>query len=131
VSGLNILALAVVEIEKEIVFEDVVVWREAEFAGSLIDRGAGTFELDERADGGFVEVDEEIVGPAETGRQTVGSAVFFVTEPPAEAETLEDSLEGGGVGEDHFDFLTDFVAAVGRRSGGADGQFLGRAFEGE
>jgi hypothetical protein len=131
VGGLNILAFAVVEIEKEIVFEDVVVWREAEFAGSLVDRVAGTFELDERADGGFVEVDEEIAGPVEAGGQTVRSAVFFVAEPAAEAETFEDSLEGGGVGEDHFDFLADFVAAIGRRSGGSDGEFLGRALEGE
>ena len=131
VGGLEGLALAVVEVEEEVVFEDVVAGGEAKFAGGLIDGVAGAFEFDEGADGGFIVIDEEILGPLEAGGEAIGGAVFFVTEPAAEAEAFEDSLESVGVGEDGFEFFADFVAAVGRRSGGADGEFFGRGFEGE
>lgn len=131
VGGLEILALAVVEIEEQIVFEDVVVGREAEFAGGLVDGVAGAFELDESADGGFVEVDEEVAGPTEAGGQAIGATVLFVTEPATEAEAFKDSLEGGRVGEDHLDFLADLVAPVVGRGGGTNGELLGWAFEGE
>ena len=131
VGGLEVLALAVVEIKEEIIFEDVVVGGEAEFAGGLINGVAGAFQLDESADGGFIEVNEEVAGPAEAGGQTIGGAVLFVAEPATEAEAFKNPLEGGGVGEDHFDFLANLVAAIEARGGGADGELLGRAFEGE
>lgn len=129
--GLEVLALAVVEIEEEIVFQDVVAWGETEFAGGLIDGVAGAFEFDESTDGGFVEIDEEAAGPTEAGGETVRGAVLFVAEPATQAEAFKDFLEGGGLREDHFDFLADLVAAIEGRGCGADGELLGRAFEGE
>jgi len=78
---LNIAALTVVEIEDQVVFQDVVGGGEAEFARGLIDGGTGAFEFDESADGGFVEVDEEPLGPFEAGGKAVGSAVLFIAEP--------------------------------------------------
>ena len=100
--GLEAAALAVVEVENEVVFQDVIGRGEAEFAGGLIDGGAGAFEFDEGADGGFVVVDDKIPGPFQAGRETVGGAVLFVAEPAAQAEAFEDFLEGVGVGEDGF-----------------------------
>ena len=129
--GLEVLALAVVEVEDEVVLEDIVGGGKAEFAGGLVDGVAGAFELDEGADRSFVEVDEKVFGPFEAGGEAVGGAVLFVAEPAAEAKTFKDSLEGGAVSEDGFEFLADLVATVGGRSGRADGEFLGRALEGE
>lgn len=123
------MALAVVEVEHEVVFEDVVVRRKAEGAGRLVDGWAGTFKFDEGADGGFVEIDDQVLGPFEAGGEAIGGAEFFVPEPSFKAEAFEDSLEGSGVGEEDFDLLADFVAMVGVRSGGADGELLGRRFE--
>jgi len=123
------LALAVVDVEEEVVFKDVVAGGEVEEMGGLVDGVGWTFEFDEGADGGFVEVDEEILSPFEAGGKTERGAELFVAEPAAETETFEDSLEGGGVGEDGLEFLTDFVTAIGRGSGGADGELFGRGFE--
>ena len=131
VGGGKVLALAVVEVEDQIVFEDVVVGGIAECAGCLVDSLGRALEFDEGADGGLVEVDEEAFGPGEARRETIGGTVFFVTEPTLEAEPLEDSLERGGVDEDDFDLFANFVAAVGVRSDGADGELFGRGFEGE
>ena len=129
--GLEVLALAVIEVEDKIVLEDIVAVREAEFAGGLVYGGAGAFELSEGADGGFVEIDDEVFGPFQAGRKTVRGAEFFVAEPAFEAQTFEDFLKRSGVGEDDFDLLADFVAAFGGGSDGADGELLGRGFEGE
>jgi hypothetical protein len=131
VGGLEALTLAVVEVEDEVVLEDVVVGGKAKFTGGLVDGVAGAFKFDESANGGFVEVDEEIFGPLEAGGKTEGGAVLFIAEPAAQAEAFKDFLEGGGLGDDHFNFFADLVAAVGRRSGGTDGELFGRAFEGE
>ena len=130
VGGLEVLALAVIEVEDKIVLEDIVAVREAEFAGGLVDGGAGAFELSEGADGGFVEIDDDVFGPFQAGRKTVRGAEFFVAEPAFEAQTFEDFLERSRIGEDDFDLLADFVAALGG-SDGADGELLGRGFEGE
>ena len=62
------------------------------------------------------------------GGEFVGGAVLFVAKPAFEAEPFEDFLEGGGVGEDDFDFFADLVAAVGKIS---DSELLGRRLEGE
>jgi len=123
------LALAFVEIEEEVGFEDVVAGGELEEMSGLVDGAGRSLKFDEGADGGFVVVDEEILSPFETGGKTEGSAKFLVSEPAAEAEAFEDFLEGGGFGEDGLEFFADLMAAVGRRSGGADGELFGRGFE--
>ena len=131
VGRLDVAAAAVVEIEDKVVFEDVVGAVIAELVRGLINGGAGALEFDKGADGGFVEVDEKVLGPFEAARETVRRAELFVAEPAFEAEPLEDFLEGVGIGEDKFDFFADFVTPVRRRAGGADGELVRRAFEGE
>jgi hypothetical protein len=131
VGGLEVLAFAVVQVENQVVFDDEVAGMEAEEARGLVDGLMGAFELDKGSDGSFVEVDEQILGPSITGRKFVGSAEFLVAEPPAEAEAFEDFGERGGVGEDGFEFFADFMAALGRRCRGTDGELFGRGFEGE
>ena len=131
IGRLEVPVLAVVQVKDKVVFENVIVRGEAEFAGGLIDGVGRAFELDEGADGSFVEIDQEALGPGEVRRETIRGAIFLVAEPALEAEALEDSLEGGGIGEDDFDFFADFVAAVVGSAGGADGEFFGWGFEGE
>jgi hypothetical protein len=124
------LALAVVEVEDEVVFGDEVAGVEAEETGGLVDGVVGAFELDESADGSFVVVDEEILGPFVAGGKFVGGSEFFVLEPAAETEPFEDFFEGVGVGEDGFEFFADFVAAIGWWGSGWDyGELFGRRFE--
>src|SRR5215469_400949 len=130
--GLEILPFAVVEVEHQVVFQDVVAGGEAECAGSLIDGGAGTLQFHEVADGGFVEVDDQALGPGEASGEAVRSTEFLVAEPSFEPEAFEDALQGGRVGERQFDLLADLVATVGGGSGGgADGELVRRGFEGE
>ena len=129
--GLEVLALAVVEVEDEVVFQDIVAGRKAEFAGGLVNGGARAFELGEGTDGGFVEIDDEVFGPFQAGGETVGGTEFFVAEPAFEAQTFEDFLKRSGIGEDDFDLLADFVAVFGVGSDRADGELLGRGFEGK
>ena len=89
----------------------------------------GPSSSDESAYGSFVQFDQEARGPFVASGQFVGGAKFFVAEPAAEAESFEDFLQGGGVGEGEFGFFPDFVTTVaGRR---VDGQGFGRRFEGE
>lgn len=125
------LALAVVDVKNEVVLDDVIAGGEAELMGGLIDGLTGAFEFDVGADGGFIEVDDEVLGPLEAGGETVSCAELFITEPAAESEAFKDFLEHGSVGEDGFELLADFVTAVGGSGGGADGEFLGRALKGE
>src|SRR5215468_5930408 len=99
---LEITAAAVVEIEHEIVLEDVVAVVEAEFAGRLIDRGTGTFELHESSYGGLVEIDHEALGPFETGGKPVCGAIFLVVKPAFEAKSFEDFLKRDGISEDQL-----------------------------
>jgi len=131
VGGLEALALTVVQVEDEVILGDEVARVEAKLAGSLVDGVRRAFEFDEGADGGFVEVNQEIFGPFEACGEFVGSAEFFVAEPAAEAEAFEDFLESGSVSKGGLEFFADLVAAVRRRSGGADGELFGRRFEGE
>jgi len=131
VGRLDVAAAAVVEIEDKVVFEDVVGAVIAELVCGLINGGAGALEFDKGTDGCFVEVDEKVLGPFEAGRETVRRAELFVPEPAFEAESLEDFLEGVGIGEDKFDFFADLVTPVRRRGGGTDGQLVRGAFEGE
>lgn len=79
------LAFAVVEVKDQVVFSDEVARMEAQKAGGLIDGVGGTFEFDVYTDGGFVVIDEEILGPFVFGGEFVGRAEFFVAEPTAEA----------------------------------------------
>ena len=74
---LEIAAAAVVEIEDEIVFEHVVTAVVAKFARRPIYRGTGALEFHESANGCFVEIDHEALGPFEAGRKPVGGAIFF------------------------------------------------------
>src|SRR6516225_7234509 len=113
---LEIAAAAVIEIEHEVVLEDIVAAVEAEFAGRLIYRGAGTFELHESSYGGFVEIDHQALGPFEAGGKPVRGAIFLVVKPAFEAKSFEDFLKRGGISEDQLDLLSDLVAAVRRRS---------------
>lgn len=129
VGGGEILALAVVEVEDQVVFGDEVARVEAEETGGLVDGVVWAFELDESADGSFVEVDEEILGPFVAGGKFVGGAEFLVLEPAAETETFEDFFEGVGVGEDGLEFFADFVAAIGWGDGWDYGELFGRRFE--
>ena len=129
VGGREVLALAVVEVEDEVVFGDEVAGVEAEETGGLVDGVVWAFELDESADGSFVVVDEEILGPFVAGGKFVGGSEFFVLEPAAETEPFEDFFEGVGVGEDGFEFFADFVAAIGWGSGWDYGELFGRRFE--
>lgn len=131
VGRLEVAALAVVEVEDEVIFEDVVVGRKAKFAGGLVDGGAGAFEFNEGAEGGFVEINDEAFGPFEAGGKTIGGAELFIAKPAFEAQAFEDFLERGRVGEDHFDFLADLVDAVSGGRGRADGQLVGGGFEGQ
>jgi hypothetical protein len=131
VGGLEALTLAVFEVEDEVVFEDVVARGKAKFTGSLVNGVAGAFQFNESANGGLVEVDEEIFGPLEAGGETEGGAELFVAEPAAQAKALKDFLEGGSLGDDHFNLFADLVAAVGRSGGGTGGELFGRALEGE
>lgn len=123
------MALAVVEVEDQVVFGDEVARVEAEETGGLVDGVVWAFELDESADGSFVEVDEEILGPFVAGGKFVGGAEFLVLEPAAETETFEDFFEGVGVGEDGLEFFADFVAAIGWGDGWDYGELFGRRFE--
>ncbi len=91
----------------------------------------GAFELNEGADGGLVEIDEEICGPPVAGWKFVGSAEFFVTKPAAKAESFEDLLEGRGVSKDGFQFFANLVMPTGRRRDSANGELFGGRFEGE
>ena len=125
------MALAIVEVEDEVVFGDEVAGMKAEEAGSLVNGSGRPLEFDEGADGGFVVVDEEILGPMIAGREFVGSAELFVAEPATKAEAFEDFLQGGSVGENGFQFFADLVATIGRRCSGPNGELLGRRFEGE
>lgn len=125
------MALAVIEVENQVVLGDEVARLEAKEASGLVDGLVRTFEFDEGTDGSFVEIDEEILGPFMAGGKLVGSAKFFVAEPAAEAQTFKDFLEGFRVGEDRLEFFPDFVAAVGGQGGRADGESFGRGFEGE
>ena len=131
VGGLEALALAIVDIEDEVVLEDIIARGVAKIFGGAVDGVGGTFELDVGTDGSLVEVDDEIPGPFLAGRKLIGSAVFFVSEPTFEAESFEDLLEGGGVGQDHLGFFADFVATAGVVREFTDGELLGRGFEGE
>jgi hypothetical protein len=129
VGGREVLALAVVEVEDQVVFGDEVTGVEAEKPGCLVDGVVRAFELDEGTDGGFVVIDEQVFSPFVAGRKFVGGAEFFVAEPAAEAETFEDFFEGVGIGEDSFQFFADFVAAMGWGSGWDYGELFGRRFE--
>jgi hypothetical protein len=131
VGGREVLTLAIVQIEDKVVFGDEVARVETELVGGQVDGMVGTFEFDKGANGGFIEVDQEIIGPFEASGKVVGSAVLFVAEPAAQAETFEDFLEGGSVGEDSLEFLADLVATIGWRGSGNDGELFGRRFEGE
>lgn len=132
VGGLDASFAAVFDVEDEVVFEDVVGRAEAEFGGGAIDRWGGAFELDEGADGSFVEFDQEVCGPFEARGKLISGAELFVAEPAAQAEAFEDFLQGGGFGDGEFGFFTDFVAAVGGVGGllGGSGG-VGRIFERE
>ena len=129
--GLEALAFAVVEVEDEVVFEDVVVVRVAEFAGGAVNGVGRALEFGEGADRSFVEVDDKIFGPFVAGGKLEGGAIFLVAEPALEAQAFEDLLERCGVGENHFDLFTDFVAAALVVGEFTDGELLGRGFEGE
>jgi hypothetical protein len=131
VTGGDATTATVVEVEDEVVFKDEVLGGVAEFASGAVDGGTGALQFDEDAHGSFVEFDEEILGPGVSGGKLVGGAEFFVTEPAAEAETFKDFLEGGGVVEDQFDLLADFVTALGGTGGGTNGELVRRGFEGE
>ena len=131
VGGLEILALAVVEVKNQIVFGDEVTGVKTEEAGSLIDGVMGTFEFNKGADGGFVEVDKQAFCPFEAGREGVGSAELLIPEPATQAESFKDPLDRGSVMEGSFKFFADLVPAVGRRGGWTDGKLLGRGFESE
>jgi len=128
VGRLEALAFAIVDIEDEVVLEDVIVVGVAEFACGAVDGVGRAFEFDEGTDGGLVKVDDQAAGPFVAGGEFVGGAVLFVAEPAFEAQAFEDFLEGGGIGEDDFNFFADFVAAVRKIS---DGELFGRGFEGE
>ena len=121
--GLEALSFAIVDIEDEIIFEDVVVVGVAEGLGRAIDSVGRTFEFDEGADGGFVEVDDQVLSPFVAGGESKGGAVLFVAEPAFEAKPFKDFLERGGIGKNDFDFFADLVAAVRKV---CDGQLFGR-----
>ena len=104
--------LAVVQIEDQIIFLDVVGGSKAQFVGGAVDGFAGTFEFGVGADGSFVDFQQEMVGPFVAGGEFVGGAVFFVAKPAAEAEALKDFLQRGSVGDVEFGFFTDLVAAL-------------------
>jgi hypothetical protein len=131
VGGGKALAFAVVKIEDEVVFGDEIAGVEAEEMGGLVDGVMRAFEFDVGADGGFVVVDKQILSPFVTSGEFVGRAELFVSEPAAETETFENFLEGKGLGENCFEFLSNLVAVIARKGGRADGELFGRRFEGE
>ena len=112
-----------IEVESGVVAEDVVGGREAELAGGEVNGLGRSLEFGERADGSFVEFDEEAGGPGERGGKGVGSAELFVAETGIEAEAGEDFLKRGGVGDVEFGFFANFVTAIGEGGGieGGDG----------
>jgi len=124
VGGGEVVEAAVVAIEEEVVFEEVVGFGEAEEFCGAVNGGGGAFEFGESADGSFVDFDEEAFGPFVGGGQAIGGAKFLVAEPVAKAEASEDFFEWGGVGEGEFEFFADFVGALAR------GALSGRGFEG-
>ena len=95
---LEIAAAAVVEIENEVVFEDIIAAVVAELASRLIYRGTWAFEFHEGANGGFIEIDDQVLGPFEAGREPVRGAEFFVTKPAFKAKSFEDFLKRGRIG---------------------------------
>ena len=131
VGGLEILTLAVVEVENQVVLGDEVARVKTEEAGGLIDGVMGTFEFNEGADGGFIEVDEQAFSPFVAGWEGVGSAELFIPKPAAQAQSFKDSLHRGGIIKGGLEFFADLVPAVGPRGGRADGELLGRGFESE
>jgi hypothetical protein len=128
---LEVLALALVDVENKVVLGDEVAGMETEKPGGLINGLRRALQLDEDADGCFVIIDEKILGPSVAGGKFVGGAELLVAEPAAKAETFEDFLQGFGFGEDRFEFFADFVAAVRGRSSGTDRELFGRGLEGQ
>jgi hypothetical protein len=126
------LAAAVFDIQGEVICEDVVAFRVAEFGGGTVDGLGRALEFHKDAYGSFVEFDKQTAGPGFGGRQLVGGAVFFVAEPAAHAEAFEDFDEIRGVGDLGLNFFANFVGTGGGVAIGGGGELLSRgALEGE
>lgn len=89
----NAAAAAFGGVEVPIGGAEIVARGEAEAAGDGVDRGAGTFELEEDAEGRFVEVNVER-GEA---RNAESRAVFLVAKTGTEAEAGELAPELAGI----------------------------------
>jgi hypothetical protein len=124
-------ATTVVKVENEIVFEDEILDGIAQFTCRTVDGIAGAFELDKGADGSFVELDEEALGPRVAGGEFVGGTEFLIAKPASEPEAFKDSLKRRSIAEDHLDFFANLVVTVRWGRGGSDGELFGWGFEGE
>src|SRR5260370_24031267 len=83
------LAAAVFHVQAEVVLQDIVVFRKAQLLGRSIDRCGGPLQFHKRSDGGFVEVNQEALGPVFRMRQAENGAGLFITETAAPTQSLQ------------------------------------------
>jgi len=88
--------------------------REAQAEGGRVNPVRGSFEFEEHADGGLVNGDD-------SGRRGEFRPVLFVAEARRVAETIEDQLKGGRVGDIELDLLAALIALPGGRTFICDG----------
>jgi len=113
VPGRAAVAAAIVEIEAGVAGDQVIAGLETEQAAGAIDGAGGALEFEEDADGGLVELDEEMA----EAREAVGGAVFFIAEAGGEADCGEEPGQGSGIGDDGLELFADFIAEAGTRTG--------------
>ncbi len=87
---------------------DVVIAREAEIFGGLIDPARGAFELDEDANRGLIESNHPCNDARLAAARELG-AVFFVAERGFEAESPENGQALVEIAGAEFAFLAAFV----------------------
>src|SRR3989442_2887661 len=104
---------ALLEIKSEVAFRNVVFRRESQKLGGAVNGLRRPFQFDKGADGGLVQFDEQVTGPARRRREAIRGAKFLVAEPPAHPQGLQNVGERCWLCDLDLDLLADFVASNG------------------
>src|SRR5712691_50880 len=132
---------ALLEIKSQVALRNVVFRPKSQKLVGAINGLRRSFQFDKGADGGLVQFDEQVTGPAGRRREAIRGAKFLVAEPPAHPQGLQNVGQRCWLCDLDLDLLADCVSPNGNElrclpegagRQGVGGAFLqSRAFVGE
>src|SRR6266851_3790421 len=104
---------ALLEIKSEVAFRNVVFRPKPQKLCGAVNSLGRPFQFDKGADGGLVQFDEQVTGPARRRRKAIRGAKFLVAEPPAHPQGLQNVGQRCWLCDLDLNLLADFVSPNG------------------